>query len=86
MRASVWGAAPELQRRGARERPTGTEVRPVVFDGEPVATCVLRGELAPGARIGPGAVRAARGDAARPARLVRAGSTSRGPSALVAAE
>jgi len=51
MRASVWGSAPELQLRGAHEPPARREVRPVVFDGEPVAASVMRGALAPGVRV-----------------------------------
>jgi N-methylhydantoinase A len=51
MRVSAWGAAPELRLRGADQRPAASDVRPVVFDGEPVAANVLRGALAPGTRI-----------------------------------
>jgi N-methylhydantoinase A/oxoprolinase/acetone carboxylase beta subunit len=48
---SVWGSAPELRLRGADEPAATSDVRPVVFDGEPVAASVLRGALAPGASV-----------------------------------
>jgi N-methylhydantoinase A len=51
MRVSVWGAAPALELRAAGEHAAPVQVRPVVFDGEPVAASVLRGALAPGTRV-----------------------------------
>ncbi|MCW3068024.1 MAG: hypothetical protein JWL67_649 [Solirubrobacterales bacterium] len=53
IRASVWGASPRLRPlagKGVGER--GREVRDVVFDGQPLQTDVLRGDLAPGAVLG----------------------------------
>jgi N-methylhydantoinase A len=51
MRASVWGPAPSLRPRAALAHKPATEVRPIVFDGEPLDATVLRGELAPGTRL-----------------------------------
>jgi N-methylhydantoinase A len=51
MRVSVWGASPSLRPRPASTEVPTTDVRPVVFDGEPVEATVLRGELAPGTFI-----------------------------------
>jgi N-methylhydantoinase A len=49
IRASVWGDAPALRPEAwtAPERPA-PEARPVFFDGAPLETTVLRGELPPG--------------------------------------
>ncbi len=51
MRVSIWGSAPTLRLRGTGERGAPAEVRPVVFDGGPVATSIVRGALAPGVRV-----------------------------------
>jgi N-methylhydantoinase A len=66
MRVSVWGAAPALRLRadaraaagtgtgagaGARTGGLPVDVRPVIFDGEPLDTTILRGELPAGARF-----------------------------------
>ncbi len=52
MRTSVWGSAPSLRLRPRAGRSAGEEeVRPVIFDGRPVATRILRGEPAPGVRV-----------------------------------
>jgi N-methylhydantoinase A len=53
MRVSVWGPSPSLQPRAAgenREPPTtiAPELRTVVFDGQPIATSVIRGQPPPG--------------------------------------
>jgi N-methylhydantoinase A len=58
VRVSVWGSAPELRPRAAGERdgdggdgdggPASTQV---LFDGQELATTVLRGELAAGTRV-----------------------------------
>ena len=74
MRVSVWGRGPRAadpqRRRGRADRRAARDR----LRRRPVTATVLRGELAPGTRLrGPGAVRAAGGDAARPARLVRGG-------------
>jgi len=52
IRVSVWGAAPALRPRAGA--PTGThasELRPIIFDGEPLPAAVHRGEPAPGADL-----------------------------------
>jgi N-methylhydantoinase A len=51
MRASVWGASPSLAPRAQANRTVASEVRAIVFDAEPIAASVLRGELAPGTRV-----------------------------------
>ncbi|MGO9319638.1 MAG: hydantoinase/oxoprolinase family protein [Solirubrobacteraceae bacterium] len=51
MRVSVWGPSPVLRPRVEGERAPAADVRPIVFDGEPLAASVLRGELAPGTRV-----------------------------------
>jgi N-methylhydantoinase A len=51
MRASVWGPSPVLRMSSASGSPPTTDPRPIVFDREPVAGQVLRGELAPGTRL-----------------------------------
>jgi len=52
MRASVWGSAPSLHLRASAGPGAGAEeVRPVIFDGRPVATRIVRGEPAPGVRV-----------------------------------
>jgi N-methylhydantoinase A len=57
MRASVWGQAPELRLRVSRERTARSERtatierHPIVFDGQPLSSTVLRGELAPGTEV-----------------------------------
>jgi N-methylhydantoinase A len=51
MRASVWGQAPELRLRAPCNRAPTVEQRPIVFDGEPLSSTILRGELAPGTRL-----------------------------------
>jgi N-methylhydantoinase A len=51
MRVSVWGPAPSMQPRALAASAPLADVRPIVFDGEPIAASVLRGELAPGTRV-----------------------------------
>jgi N-methylhydantoinase A len=51
MRVSVWGPSPSLRPRVGGRRAPVADVRPIVFDAEPVAASVLRGELAPGTRV-----------------------------------
>jgi N-methylhydantoinase A len=51
MRVSVWGPSPSLRPRVEGRRAPVADVRPIVFDAEPVAASVLRGELAPGTRV-----------------------------------
>jgi N-methylhydantoinase A len=51
MRVSIWGSAPALRLQAASERRAQVETRAVVFDGEPLATSVLRGGLAPGTHV-----------------------------------
>ena len=48
VRASVWAPSPSLRPRVAHAAAPATDERPIVFDGEPLASTVLRGELAPG--------------------------------------
>jgi N-methylhydantoinase A len=51
VRVSVWGPAPRLRPQadaGAEPERSSAEV---VFDGEPLRTSVLRGELAPGTEL-----------------------------------
>ncbi len=52
MRASVWGSAPALRLRASADRGSrADEVRPVIFEGRPVATRIVRGAPAPGVRV-----------------------------------
>jgi len=52
MRASVWGHAPRLRLRGpVAASATAEQERAVIFDGQPLATRILRGELAAGSRL-----------------------------------
>ena len=51
MRASVWGAAPELALRGRTGAPARAATGEVVFGGERLATTVLQGGLSPGQRL-----------------------------------
>jgi N-methylhydantoinase A len=52
IRASVWGPSPSLRPRAPRgPSAAAEEVREVVFDGRPLATTIVRGELAPGTRL-----------------------------------
>jgi N-methylhydantoinase A len=51
LRVSVWGASPSLRVQPASAPPPTAEARPIVFDGEPLAASVLRGELAPGTLV-----------------------------------
>jgi N-methylhydantoinase A len=56
MRVSVWGAAPSLRPRAGAGTGAGAgahpvDVRPVIFDGEPLDTTILRGELPAGTRL-----------------------------------
>jgi N-methylhydantoinase A len=52
MRASVWGPSPTLGLQEARPaRAPVMQERTVIFDGQPVATTILRGELPPGTRV-----------------------------------
>jgi N-methylhydantoinase A len=51
MRASVWGPSPSLRPRAAHAHAPAADVRPIVFDGEPLDATVLRGELPPGTRV-----------------------------------
>jgi N-methylhydantoinase A len=51
MRVSAWGSAPALGVRGASGAATSEEQRTVCFAGEPLATRVLRGALAPGTSL-----------------------------------
>ncbi|MGD1056454.1 MAG: hydantoinase/oxoprolinase family protein, partial [Solirubrobacteraceae bacterium] len=48
IRVSAWGRSSALRPTMAASEPPVTEVREVFFDGEPTATTILRGELAPG--------------------------------------
>jgi N-methylhydantoinase A len=47
LRVSVWGPSPAPRLRAASTAEPVSEIRTVVFDGEPTATTVLRGELPP---------------------------------------
>ena len=51
VRVSAWGAAPSLDMRATSTQAPVEEVRPIVFDGEPLASSVLRGEPPPGTRV-----------------------------------
>jgi N-methylhydantoinase A/oxoprolinase/acetone carboxylase beta subunit len=52
MRASVWGETPPLRPRTAPDTPAPTpELRETIFDGEPVATTIHRGDLGPGTEL-----------------------------------
>ncbi|HEV2981230.1 MAG TPA: hydantoinase/oxoprolinase family protein [Solirubrobacteraceae bacterium] len=51
MRASVWGAAPDLRLRGSRGGSPESLTADVVLAGEPVQTTVLRGAPRPGQRL-----------------------------------
>jgi N-methylhydantoinase A len=52
MRASVWGGAPSLRLRAAADgASSASTVRQVIFDGEPLTTTILHGEIAPGSRV-----------------------------------
>ncbi|HLH13285.1 MAG TPA: hydantoinase/oxoprolinase family protein, partial [Solirubrobacteraceae bacterium] len=51
MRASVWARAPRVRLSPPRAGTPAVEEREVSFDGEAIATSVLRGELAPGTRV-----------------------------------
>jgi N-methylhydantoinase A len=51
MRASVWGPSPALRMSSASGSPPTTHLRPIVFDREPVAAQVLRGEPPPGTHV-----------------------------------
>ena len=52
VRVSVWGAAPELRVAAPAEGESrARELRDIVFDGEAIASAVLRGELPPGTRL-----------------------------------
>ncbi|HEY4809669.1 MAG TPA: hydantoinase/oxoprolinase family protein [Solirubrobacteraceae bacterium] len=51
IRVSAWGKASTLRPTMATSDAPVTEVREVFFDGEPTATTVLRGELAPGSTV-----------------------------------
>jgi N-methylhydantoinase A len=51
MRVSVWGSAPAARMRSGAATPPSTELREIVFDGDPVTATVLRGELPPGTRL-----------------------------------
>jgi len=48
IRVSAWGPTPVLRPTAASVAPPVVDVRSVIFDGEPTATTVLRGEPAPG--------------------------------------
>jgi N-methylhydantoinase A len=48
VRVSVWGPSPPLRPRAGRRATAATEeLRGVVFDGAPLQTAIVRGELAP---------------------------------------
>lgn len=51
LRVSAWGRASQLQPTMAATDAPVAEVREVIFDGEPTATAILRGQLAPGATL-----------------------------------
>jgi N-methylhydantoinase A len=48
IRVSAWGPAPVLCPTATSAAAPVVDMRPVIFDGEPTATTVLRGEPAPG--------------------------------------
>jgi N-methylhydantoinase A len=48
IRVSAWGPAPALSLRAAGATAPVTDAGTVIFDGQPTATTILRGELAPG--------------------------------------
>jgi len=48
VRVSVWGPSPSLRPRVAGAAAPAGDVRPIVFDGEPLAARILRGEPPPG--------------------------------------
>jgi hypothetical protein len=52
IRGSVWGPAPELRpsAAGGAGDPVASSA-PIVFDGAPLESAILRGELPPGTRI-----------------------------------
>jgi N-methylhydantoinase A len=51
IRVSAWGRSSTLRPTIAASAPPVTELRQVFFDGEPTATTILRGELAPGTTL-----------------------------------
>ncbi len=51
IRVSAWGRSSTLRPTMAASGPPVTEVSQVFFDGEPTATTILRGELAPGTTL-----------------------------------
>jgi N-methylhydantoinase A len=51
VRVSVWGAAPALRPRAASDGEHRVGSAPVAFDGVTLDTAILRGDLAPGARV-----------------------------------
>ncbi len=51
IRVSVWGASPQLRPLAASADAASADVRPIAFAGEPLASTVLRGALAPGAEL-----------------------------------
>jgi N-methylhydantoinase A len=51
IRVSVWGPSPSLRPRAPSAAAPAGDVRPIVFDGEPLAATVLRGELPPGTSL-----------------------------------
>ena len=51
IRVSTWGKASTLRPTMAASDAPVTEVRGVLFDGEPTATTILRGEPAPGSTV-----------------------------------
>jgi N-methylhydantoinase A len=51
IRVSVWGPRPALDPRAAGGKAPHREIRPIVFDGEPLDATVLRGEPAPGTSV-----------------------------------
>jgi N-methylhydantoinase A len=51
IRVSAWGRSSVLRPTMAASEPPVSEVGQVLFDGEPTATTILRGELAPGTTL-----------------------------------
>ena len=51
LRVSAWGPSPSLRIQPASAPAPAGEAREIVFDGEPLAASVLRGELAPGTLV-----------------------------------
>jgi N-methylhydantoinase A len=51
MRVSAWGPSPTLRPGARTANAADAGTRAIVFDGEPLAASILRGELAPGTRV-----------------------------------